>query len=116
MSEPDNRLYRPSWSDRGALCIHHESSEEETAATQNGRALHEMIAYCLHHRPDVARVWLKAKGASEEETKMVMAAVDFARQELSTTMGIEQIVHIYDDLEQEITYGTADVWGYKKED
>lgn len=109
----DNRLYRPSSSDKIALCAHFESTEQETDATRYGHKIHELIAHCLKHPKDqINRLWLAANGADEDTANLVLRACGTAIAEIGDIRGVEDPIHIYDVTEEEITWGTCDVWGY----
>jgi hypothetical protein len=110
----DNRLYRPSWSDRGILCVHHETDEKETEATRNGNLFHKAVAHFIQHRQVPTQLaWAAANQIFPDIVKEAQLAAEAAIASFDEIKGVEYPVHIYDVNEEEITWGTVDLWGYK---
>lgn len=111
--QKDDRLYRPSWSDRGALCIHNEPLEKDTEATRNGDLFHKTVAHFIKHRKvETQLAWAAANQVPLDMVKQAQIAADSALAAIPDLRGVESEIHIYDVTNEEITWGTADVWGF----
>lgn len=111
--EKDDRLYRCSWSDRGALCIHNEPLEKETEATRNGDLFHKTVAHFIKHRKvETQLAWAAANQVPLDMVSQAQHAADSALVSIPNIRGVESEIHIYDVTNEKITWGTADLWGY----